>query len=74
MREPRPRTHRMPILEPRYLVLAPAMEAVTAGPVLLDANSRVAVDHVDIDGIAQQHAQHLEQVVGGVRRVGLVTD
>ena len=73
-RQPRPRTDGMPRLELRNLAFAPAMDAATLGLLRLDAKEGVILDHFDGDDALKQYAQHLEQVVGGVWRVGLGTD
>ena len=61
-------------LELRGLGLGPSVEAFAAALVALHADSGVACDHPQVDGVVEQQPQDLEQVVGRLRRVRLSAD
>src|SRR5262249_11908324 len=62
------------LLELRDLGLGPSMDALAFAGEALDADRRVARDHVDADRMVEDHAQHLQQIVCCLRRARFGTN
>jgi len=73
-REARLGAESLPCLELFDFGLSPSMKTLTSPLKAFHAKRRVAFDHLDRDGVAQEHAQHLQQVIGGLWSIGLRAD